>query len=141
MTTNPNASSFALARQLMDRALDAPSGIRVTFRPWPGPGPCPPDKPSDLPACKAHADRLQRALHGARAASRRTNVKVFADHRGIDSMEELLSTPRKDLDPDAIRTVYDSLSSWIEPGGTSESPAVVLVIAKPNVSALEVEDF
>lgn len=140
MTINPNNATLAAARELMERALIAPNGVKVS--------------------CKDHAEavRWQRAVNQARTAQRRVNRRVYDGDAGIDKGESLgfLGTGAKGNDPDAIRTHYDSLTTWIEPDLaraqreadaacviTEVGPAGphILYIGKPDLAGLKIEDF
>lgn len=126
MTINPNNASLAVARSLMEQALEAPNGVRVQC------------------ANKPEAERLQKACNQARTAQRRVNARVFGmdapagQSPGSSETSGGLATGLKGHDPDAIRTHYDNLVTYIEPGPDASA---FLVIAKPDLSAFKILPF
>lgn len=150
MTVSPHNSALTAGRALMDKALAAPTGLRIHFLVGSGPK----EYPSPEVA-QAAALRTQQSCLAARSAQRRLNKRVFAGDKGQLSATALdlsdlaiTSDARTGSDPDVIRTDYDQLQTYIEPvlpSPVGEVPMTshgfVLVIRKPDLSSLDIAEF
>lgn len=103
MTTSTANEATALMRDAMDKALSAPTGVRLTF---------PDAKYGGPDAAKAEAERWAKRLFTARADMRRMIARSVADsngNAGSMTVEQMMRA----VPPDAWRTPYDALFTSI----------------------------
>ncbi len=103
MTTSTANEATALMRDAMDKALSAPTGVRLTF---------PDSKYGGPDAAKAEAERWAKRLFTARADMRRMIARSVADAEGGVG-DKTVEAMMRAVPPDAWRTPYDALFTSI----------------------------
>lgn len=124
MTTSTANAAIAIIRDLMDKALAAPNGVRVTFS----------DAKHGSPAASLReAKRWQHRVYIARGQMRRVQASAERDAGGLDG--RILGGSA--VSPDAYRTAYDVLYAGID--RTEADDGYTLLIRRADLSALDVE--
>lgn len=121
--TAATVQAIALARELADKALAAPNGIRKTFL----------DAEHDgADGAKREANRWRTRIYQARAGLRRTMYRMANPNDVISGI-----VAEKAADPDVVRTAYDPLTCDVD--RAAEPPGWTLTVRR--VTAADLGDF